>query len=55
MLIIEPTDLIIVNTDRTNERGGLGDTLYRIETQHLSLDMGAPSILKMRMVDQNLN
>jgi hypothetical protein len=55
MYIFEPTDLIIVNTDKPGETGGLGDTLCRIEAQTLPMDMSTPGVLKMRMIDENLN
>ena len=55
MFIFEPTDLIIVNTDRPMERGGLGDTLCSIHTQLLPGGMATPGVLKMRMIDENLN
>jgi len=55
MYIFEPTDLIVVNHDKPNEVGGLGDTLCRIEAQALPGDMMTPGVLKMRMIDETLN
>jgi hypothetical protein len=55
MFIFEVTDLIIVNTDRPEQKGGLGDSLCSIHTQILPMDMATPGILKLRMVDENLN
>jgi len=55
MFIFEPTDLIIVNIDKPEAKGGLGDTLCQIHTQILAMDMATPSILKMRMIDEHLN
>lgn len=55
MFIYEPTDLIIVNIDKPETKRGLGDVLCQIHTQMLSMDMATPSILKVRMIDENLN
>ncbi len=55
MYIFEVTDLIIVNIDKPKEKQGLGDTLCSIHTQILPGSEMAPGVLKMRMIDDNLN
>jgi len=55
MHIFEVTDLITVNTNKPGIKGGLGDILCNIHTQILPWSVMAPGILKMRMIDENLN
>lgn len=55
MYLFEVTDLIIINIDKPMERRGLGDTLCSIHTQIIPGSDIAPGILKMRMIDDNLN
>lgn len=55
MFIFEVTDLVIVNIDKPGVNGGLGDTLCSIHNQTLPLSMMTPGILKLRMIDDNLN
>ena len=55
MFIFEVIDLIVVNIDKPGADGGLGDTLCSIRNQTLPLSMMRPGILKLRMIDDNLN
>jgi hypothetical protein len=55
MYIFEPTDLILVNVDKPREKGGLGDRLCSIHTQITPGTTVVPGILKVRMIDSNLN
>lgn len=55
MLIFEVTDLIVVNTDRPGEKGGLGDVLCTIKHKPIDFDLSAPNILTLRMIDEHLN
>lgn len=55
MYIFEVTDLVIVNIDKPEQEGGLGDTLCSIHTQILPGTQMSPGILKVRMIDENLN
>lgn len=55
MFVFEVTDLIVVNIDKPGVDGGLGNTLCSIHTQTLPLSMMTPGILKLRMIDDNLN
>jgi hypothetical protein len=55
MFIFELTDLVIVNIDKPGVNGGLGNILCSIHNQTLPLSMMSPGILKLRMIDDNLN
>jgi hypothetical protein len=55
MYVFEVTDLIKVNIDKPDQTNGLGDTLCEIHTQILPGSETAPGILKMRMIDEQLN
>lgn len=55
MFIFEVSDLIVVNVDKPDVAGGLGDQLCSIHNQLLPLDMMRPGVLKLRMIDDNLN
>lgn len=55
MFLSEVTDLIIVNTDRPGENGGLGDTLCIMQSSPFNFDLSAPRTLTLRMVDEHLN
>lgn len=55
MFIFEVTDLVIVNIDKPGVNGGLGNILCSIHNQTLPLSMMTPGILKLRMIDDNLN
>ena len=55
MLVCEPTDLVIVNIDKPDQKKGLGDTLCSIHRQTISGDLSSPGTFEMRMIDENLN
>lgn len=55
MFIFEVSDLIVVNVDKPDVNGGLGEQLCSIHNQLLPLDMMRPGVLKLRMIDDNLN
>jgi hypothetical protein len=55
MLIAETTDLIIVNTDRPGQKGGLGDVLCIIQSQPHIPNLSGPNVLRLRMTDKHLN
>jgi hypothetical protein len=55
MYLFEVTDLITVNVDGLGETHGIGDTLCVIHSQTIPGSETAPGILKMRMLDDQLN
>ncbi|MDQ3816299.1 MAG: hypothetical protein M3362_01245 [Acidobacteriota bacterium] len=55
MLVCEPTDLIMVNIDKPDQRKNRGDSLCSIHMQTISADLSSPGILEVSVIDENLN
>lgn len=55
MYVCDLTDLIIVNIDKPEQKGGLGDTLCCIHSMTIPGTNGGPSKFGLWMIDENLN
>jgi hypothetical protein len=55
MFVCELTDLIIVNIDKPEREGGLGDRLCSVHSTTIPGTNGGPGKFGLRMIDDNLN